>query len=398
MRTSAFQLFTLLFLGCCVGGAQAAPGANASTPPEWRIVDLGTLGVIGPAFPSSDGTTPTTFSSAFGINNAGTVTGGSGSYTPGLKLETYTQHPFAYRNGDMRDLGAVNGTNHAIGRDINNRGQVVGEAGDVDVNDLRAFLYSNGTMTDLGTLGGPRSYAQGINDRGQIVGWSNNDQGRSSGRAFLYENGRMTDIGTLRGANDTPSTDAYAYDINNRGAIVGTSSVGSGPNRHGFVYQDGAMRDLGTLGIGSGANAINERGQIVGFNQFASADYRAYLYQNGTMIDIGTLGGTSSNAYGINELGQVVGWSQAAGNGSSSAFLWQNGTMTDLSLLPAVASAGWRLNDAQDINNAGWITGTGVINGQTHAYMLAPVPEPSTYAMLALGLLALTTVVRRRSK
>jgi probable HAF family extracellular repeat protein len=59
--------------------------------------------------------------------------------------------------------------------------------------------YSGGTMIDLTPgLQWYSSWASGINNNGQIVGWS-----RSSGsyypHAFLYSDGKMTDLGTLGG-------------------------------------------------------------------------------------------------------------------------------------------------------------------------------------------------------
>ena len=59
--------------------------------------------------------------------------------------------------------------------------------------------------------------------------------------------------------------------------------------------------------------------------------------------------------------------------------------MVDLNTLIDPLS-GWELSAATAINDAGQITGYGVIGGQNHAFLLTPVPEPTTLALLALGL------------
>ena len=54
-------------------------------------------------------------------------------------------------------------------------------------------------MTDLGTLPGDKiSSAVAINDRGQVVGAAGPTP--MTGHAFLYSDGAMTDLGTLGGA------------------------------------------------------------------------------------------------------------------------------------------------------------------------------------------------------
>ncbi|MBE9225207.1 hypothetical protein IQ264_07150 [Phormidium sp. LEGE 05292] len=76
---------------------------------------------------------------------------------------------------------------------------------------------------------------------------------------------------------------------------------------------------------------------------------------------------------------------------NGGAVIWENDVMTSLnSLIPS--NSGWFLSDATGINKTGQIVGNGIINGQTHAFLLIPVsqnssvPEPSlTMSLLALG-------------
>jgi probable HAF family extracellular repeat protein len=91
------------------------------------------------------------------------------------------------------------------------------------------------------------------------------------------------------------------------------------------LFDDGVMTDLGTLpgGDSSSATGINDRGQVVGFSNTASADTHAFLFENGAMVDLGTLpGGRSSRAFGINNRGQVVGSSSSATSPFNHAALW----------------------------------------------------------------------------
>ena len=118
----------------------------------------------------------------------------------------------------------------------------------------------------------------------------------------------ITDLGTF----GTRWTSGSAAAINKLGQVVGTNGTAGG-KQHAFLWQNGKMTDLGTLGgRDSGASAINARGQVVGTSLTAAPQrVHAFLWENGKMRDLGTLGGKSSRPRALNDRGQVVGESFA---------------------------------------------------------------------------------------
>lgn len=210
------------------------------------MIDLGTLGGM--------------YSYARDINNNGQVVGYD------ILGEYGEMRAFLYSNGSMIDLFPGSGGG-AVG--INNNGQVLGSAYGSTV------IYSNGNLDYL-DFGGPGD-AFGINDNGKVVGSHESPPGGWAWHAFLYSNGSTIDLGTLGGMNST------AFSINNNDQVVGWSYTAVDPDRHAFLFSNGSMMDLNSLiPANSGwtlfevAYDINDRGQIVGFG-FFNGVYHAFL-------------------------------------------------------------------------------------------------------------------------
>jgi probable HAF family extracellular repeat protein len=135
-------------------------------------------------------------------------------------------------------------------------------------------------MQDLGTLGGNNGAATGLNDAGEIVG--NADlPGDQVSHAFVWKNGVMTDLGMVPGDGCSNTSN-----INSKGQVVGSSLACDGSVFHAFLWENGGpMIDLNTLIppdsplILRRAFNINDRGEIVGFARLKASfsEHRAFL-------------------------------------------------------------------------------------------------------------------------
>ncbi len=207
---------------------------------------------------------------------------------------------------------------------------------------------SDYTIIELETLpifnlGSPSA----INERGQISG----TLGFFPTHAVMWDNGSVIDLATTSvPSNGGPGINSGAQGINNRGQVVGGFSQGHG----GVLWEKGTMTDL----AGISPVDINEGGQIAG-----SSGSHAALWRNG--VDLGVLpGDTNSEASAINNSGRIVGISFVAGSSSSRGFLWEKGTMSELPGLDGRATAVFDINErGQVVGDAGllpvmWENGT----------------------------------------
>ncbi len=144
------------------------------------------------------------------------------------------------------------------------------------------------SVQSLGTLGGTYSNGYGgVNDRGWVTGDANLS-GDQTEHAFLWREGVMTDLGTLGGPNSS-----VAFPVkNNRGLIAGSAQI----------------NEIDPLGEYWGASYFCTSVNCQGWQNLQ----RGFRWQNDVITALPPLGGNNSTAFGVNDRGQVVGIAETA--------------------------------------------------------------------------------------
>ncbi|MBV9848408.1 MAG: HAF repeat-containing protein [Armatimonadetes bacterium] len=165
----------------------------------------------------------------------------------------------------------------------------------------------------------------------------------------------ITDLGSLL---DTDSSGAAA--INDKGQIVGFAArvtIMGYVAAHAFLFRGGRLQDIGLLpGYDeSSASSLNDRSQVVGTLMYRKGFQdreRAFLWQQGNLKSLPGLPGYSSGAMAINNKGQVVGSLRDAG-WHNYAVLYHDGSVTRIGTLP-----GYTFSMVAAINDRGQVAGT----------------------------------------
>ncbi|MGE5616069.1 MAG: hypothetical protein ACM3X5_04065 [Bacillota bacterium] len=199
------------------------------------------------------------------INRSGDVVG---YFFPCGEIGCGAQRGFYYSNGVVTDIGSL-GNNVTAANGVNDKGVVVGYSRLPNSSTDHAVMWKDGVLKDLGTLGGTNSYAVDVNN-GVILGTADAPDGVNHMVTWDINGGLLLDYGPR----------LAGHSINDHGAIVGNNLDTGKP----FLLEDGtftwlldlpAMRAQGWTAFAP--FDIDDHGSVVGIGFKAGAGSVALL-------------------------------------------------------------------------------------------------------------------------
>ena len=339
---------------------QAAPG------PQYQIYDIGVVQVGDSA------------SQGFGVSPGGIAVGRS------IRIAGSQAFTWTFKGGIV-GLPNLAGRSYAVSNSANDFGIAVGTAATTLFGSSRLpVIWDHGALSQLplppGETLGDANSVNGLN-----IAVGSCDSG-SLQRGVIYSDGGASII------TQTTSNGSYfltAFGINDARRVVGQGIDPQNAARNvGIVYdigQDMAF-EVGALPGMNGALAfgVGNSGFVVGSSMLNQGSGLPFIWsgKNGIMAIPLATGTTQGSARAVNSAGWVVGNDSSA---FSIPFLYDGTNTYRLGdLIPP--NSGWDLlmntsSSALGISEGGIIVGTGVHNGDTHAYAMVPVaPSPTPTA------------------
>jgi hypothetical protein len=331
--------------------------------PQYEIYDIGVVDV------GDD------FSQGFGVSREGIAVGRS--------IRNDGSHAFTWTlKGGLVGLPDLTGRSYCVSNSANDSGDVVGTAASTLFGSGRLpVVWQNGAVSQLPLpVGQTLGDASSVNASGVAVGSVN---AGSDQRGVIYSGSSATII------TQTTADGSYfltAFGINDSGRIVGQGIDPAHAARNvGIVYDMGQNMafEVGALPGANGALAfgVSNTGYVVGSSMFNQGAGLPFIWsdQNG-IVGIPLASGTTlGQAQGVNASGWVVG---TDGGAFAVPFLYDGTNTYRLQdLIPA--NSGWDLSmntssSAAAISENNTIVGTGVHNGETHAYAMIPATATPT--------------------
>jgi hypothetical protein len=336
--------------------------AETVVPPQYQIFDIGVVQM------------GDTASQGFGVSTGGTAVGRS-VRTGAAQAFTWTQ------GGGIVGLPNLAGRAFCVSNAANNAGVVVGTCATTLFGTSRLpVIWQNGAVSQLPLPSGETlGDANDVNASGVAVGSIN---AGSLQRGVVYNGATATVI------TQTTSNGSFfltAFGINDSGRVIGQGIDPTNAARNvGIVYDigSGSAFEVGALPNANGALAfgVSNTGFVVGSSMMNQGSGLPFIWSQGAGIVAIPLptGTTQASARAVNSAGWAVGTASSA---FAIPFLYDGvNTYRLADLIPA--GTGWDLSmntssSALGISDGNVIVGTGVYNGQTHAYAMIPIVNVS---------------------